>query len=75
MNNLAETHHQLPVYYSPQKQTSTSSRTFAEEAFRCPGEGSPCFDTKRIQIEFATPDPKAALASRESYAIRGEMTK
>ena len=75
MNNLERTHQQLPVYYSPQKQSSTSSRTFAEEAFRCPGEESPCFDTKKIQIEFATPDPKGPQAFNESYAIRCGVTK
>ena len=66
MNNLDHT----PMYYSPQKQSSSSSRTFAEEAFRMPGEESPCFDTKKIHVEFATPDPKGLQPFNDSYAHR-----
>lgn len=75
MNNLHRNHAQLPVYYSPQKQSSSSSRTFAEEAFRMPGGESPCFDTKRMHADFATPDPKGLQPYNESYATRWGMTK
>ena len=41
---------------------SSSSRTFAEEAYGYHGQdvqSSPAFTAKKIQVEFATPDPKA----------------
>ena len=70
MNNLDRNDTHLQMYYSPQKQSSSSSRTFAEEAFRMPGEESPCFDTKKIHVEFATPDPKGLQPFNDSYAHR-----
>ena len=41
---------------------SSSSRTFAEEAYLYQGgdiQSSPAFTTKKIHVDFATPDPKA----------------
>ena len=68
MNNLVYDQPQPQLYYSPQKQSSASGRTFAEQAFsHLREDGSPIASNKKIMVEFATPDPKGDMCSSESY--------
>ena len=69
MNNLVYDQPQPQLYYSPQKQSSASGRTFAEQAFsHLREDGSPIASNKKIMVEFATPDPKGDMCASESYA-------
>ena len=76
MNNLVYDQPQPQVYYSPQKQSSASGRTFAEQAFsHLREDGSPIASNKKIMVEFATPDPKADMCASESYANHSSFGK